>query len=73
MGPCPLQEILDLALLGVNHYPSTLFCFENIGHKYYFEGVGWSLLGPGSEGVVRINETIKQKACNLTICLTALY
>ena len=26
--------------LNINIYPSTLFIFENIGHKYDFEGGG---------------------------------
>ena len=26
--------------LDIDIYPCTLFCFENIGHKYDFEG-GW--------------------------------
>ena len=38
--------------LNINIYPSTLFFFENIGHKYDFEGVGWSLVGGGVGGGV---------------------
>ena len=39
--------------LNINIYPSTLF-FENIGHKYGFEGawVGWG----GWRGVVQLKE-----------------
>ena len=43
--------------LNIDIYPSTLFFFENIGHKYDFEG-GWG--GPNSngwlEGVVQLKE-----------------
>ena len=30
----------------------NIIFFENIGHKYDFEGVGWSLVGGGVEGGV---------------------
>ena len=39
--------------LNINIYPSTLFFFENIGHKYDFEDV-WG--GVGWRGVVQLKE-----------------
>ena len=42
--------------LNIDIYPSTLvFFFENIGHKYDFEGEsGWYLAGSGDGGMVQI-------------------
>ena len=43
--------------LNIDIYPSTLFFFENIGHKYDFDGVGGVVPGRGWEwgwGVVHL-------------------
>ena len=53
MGTPPIMSDAPVVIhhLNIYIYPSTLFSFENIGHKYDFEGVGWFLLGSESEGV----------------------